>query len=212
MSPAIAIGTCMWLEQQWRWRLSDAHASQLFIRRYLDDVLLVADTSSESSHIYDHIRSFTDECYPNPPLSLEACDGETYLESKICNTGANIHLTYWNKNMPSIQRDGNPVYWNTQPYHSSQPQRQRRTILSGTWHRIAAGTTRGHQKCLPIIFKAHEYIHLHGYPTQMVIESLAAMNERTTDVVWQRAANLVGSIRMPIWQAILDDNIFTTTV
>ena len=214
MSPAIAIGTCMYLEQRWWNSLPTQIRERLFIRRYLDDVLLVCDegASQGQSHpdMRKYIENFGSKCYPNPPLSLESASDTTYLESTVINTGNDVHLRYLNKNVPSLAEKGKPVFWNVQPYHSCVPRRVLSATLSGTWCRMYDATTHEDRLSLPALLKAQELVHLHGFPLAHVTASLHRQALRQPGIkAWELAARYAHT--KPIWLRretidLLDDN------
>ena len=80
ISPGMTIGTCAWMEREWRAGLSPASSIYFEGCRYMDDILLAISRARN----FDSARFLTDfmksECYWEP-MHLEDAGSGTFLET-----------------------------------------------------------------------------------------------------------------------------------
>ena len=93
------IGSCASMEREWLRSLDSSVTKHFRFKRYLDDILLLANKNSkiDTDSLIKDFESST--CYM-PPLKLEAADQGTFLETFIYNKGDKMEWRLKNKNEP----------------------------------------------------------------------------------------------------------------
>jgi len=93
ISPGMTIITCAWLEHKWLSRLSKEDRESLRVARYMDDTLMLVNSTPDGAHTRI-MKDFETKCYA--PLKLLEASQDTFLETRF--ELKNNRLKYWLKN------------------------------------------------------------------------------------------------------------------
>ena len=137
LSPAICIATCAMFEMSWFDKLTIENKEHLHIKRYLDDIYMVADKNKIPT-IAEITRSISEDCYPKC-LELESTPDDEYLECKVFTDHSSIYIQHWNKNHDHIKSHGTQKHYKHQHYDSYTTAHTKRGALIGTWTRMGIG-------------------------------------------------------------------------
>ena len=80
LSPPIAIMVATMFEFQWLQKQPHHTNQHMQIRRYIDDIIAL-HTNDRHAHVA--VKSFANNCYPNPPWTLETSKNNCFLETVI---------------------------------------------------------------------------------------------------------------------------------
>lgn len=182
LSPAMAVITCAWMENEWLQTLTDGDKAMFAGRRFMDDILLVYSQANGWDHerfARDFIRS---ECYW-PPLTLEDAKEATFLETTFELT-RDGRLAYWLKN---DNTDGRKI-WRYQHYRSHAPFAQKKALVIASLrkvHKMASDKRRLYESA---IAKLREFIAL-SYPLSLLKAVCNLLGFTTGERTWVTIRN-----------------------
>ena len=178
-SPAMCIGTCAWMEQEWMSTLSENTKEYFKCGRYMDDVLLM----SVQHKNFDQDRLIDDmsksDCYL-PPLKLEAARQDTFLETTFEITRKNT-IRHWLKNDNDIAKP--PKIWRYAHFQSYMAFAQKKRIMVACMRKVHKMASDAHALHASAVKKLSEFWHL-DYPDKLLWNVCTYMGVQTRIKTW----------------------------
>ena len=187
LSPALAVGTLAWMEQEWLQSLAPEVKSRFRMGRYMDDVLTVVardGTWSANEWQRDFERS---ECYW-PPLKLEPAEATCFLETRI-EMGDDGMFRHRLKNT-NEGREEEPKIWRYHRWDSFSPEAMKLGVIVGCLHKVGLMASDAAGFWLSLNCKLREFYVL-GYPSGTLRKALERMYARTGYRRWLKARVLL---------------------
>ena len=183
-SPGFCIGTCAWMEEEWKKNLDSRTQENFCSTRYMDDVLTIYAKNDTWDH-ERYLKEFTTECY-FPPLRLEITSDSTFLESRLEMGSHNIRYKLKNENYAGQE----PKTWRYAHFSCYSNFEQKNTVLRSCLKKVqrAASDTKaliesGKQKI-------NEFLRLY-YPKKMIWRACTTMGVTTRDPAWFRIRDIL---------------------
>ena len=183
-SPGFCIGTCAWMEEEWKKNLDSRTQENFCSTRYMDDVLTIYAKNDTWDH-ERYLKEFTTECY-FPPLRLEITSDSTFLESRLEMGSHNIRYKLKNENYAGQE----PKTWRYAHFSCYSNFEQKNTVLRSCLKKVqrAASDTKaliesGKQKI-------NEFLQLY-YPKKMIWRACTTMGVTTRDPAWFRIRDIL---------------------
>ena len=177
ISPAMTIGACAWMEQEWMQTIADRDKGYFKARRYMDDILVVyADTPEWDSEKFleDFQRS---ECYQEP-LKLEAGKDGTFLETRFQIRDNSFVFKLKNDN------EGDEIkVWRYQHFYSNSPFAQKRATLTACLRKVHAMASDSEVLYESALAKVAEFRRL-CYPQSVLMKACAYLGATTGERRW----------------------------
>lgn len=162
LSPAMTIGACAWMEEEWMQQLDGNPKGKFVAKRYMDDILV----AYAENQTWDHERFCEDfeesTCYV-PPLKLELGRQNTFLETSFMVDDKN-GIRYKVKN---DHEDGVTRVWRYQHFCSHTPYIQKRVVLTSCLLKVHKMAGDNEMRYYSAIAKINEFKKL-GYPRHML--------------------------------------------
>ena len=179
LSPGMTIGTCAWMEQQWKMELPEHQKKNFEAIRYMDDILLSISKNKEWD--YDHfLKDFQkSNCYWKP-LKLEEGKPNVFLETSFTYNHVE-GLSYRIKN--DNEKETN--IWRYHHYNSSFDYRNKRRILLATLRKVHNMASDEVQLKISALCKLQEFIEL-GYPKGILKFMCAILARDTGRYTWRK--------------------------
>ena len=188
LSPALAVGTLAWMEQEWMASLTADTKARFRMGRYMDDVLTVVARNESEWRADDLLRDFErSECYWSP-LRLEAADAQHFLETslELTREGQFRHRL---KNV-NEGREERPKVWRYHRWDSFTSERMKLGVLMGCLYKVGQMASDPTSFWFSLECKLREFGAL-GYPTTALRRATERMFARYGDVRWLRAKQLL---------------------
>ena len=175
-SPGMTIGTCVWMERQWRATLPDD--APLRVRRYMDDVLVLYAEDG----VWDHkgaLRSLEHECY-RPPLRLEPGAEDVFLETQFRIVDGH-RIRHWIKN---DNRPGEPPkVWRYAHWACYSDIEQKKATLMACLRKVHTMASDTQALARSAWAKIAEFLRL-GYPLKVLWNACTTLGVSTRDPAW----------------------------
>jgi hypothetical protein len=184
-SPGFCIGTCAWMEEEWKNTLDIRTQENFSSKRYMDDVLTIY-AKKDNWDYEKYLCDFNTECY-FPPLRLETTHDSTFLESKL-EIGKSNNIRFQLKNENHAGQEAKT--WRYAHFSCYTSFEQKNTILKACLQKVhkAASDT-------PALIKSgkqkiREFLRLY-YPKKMVWKACTTMAVNTRDTAWFRVRDIL---------------------
>ena len=188
LSPALAVGTLAWMEQEWMASLSANTKARFRMGRYMDDVLTVVARNDHEWHADGLLRDFErSECYWSP-LTLEAAESQHFLETSIDLNGDG-RFRHRLKNV-NEGREERPKVWRYHRWDSFANERTKLGVLMGCLLKVTRMASDNTSFWLSLECKMREFIAL-GYPHAVMRRAAERMYARYGDERWLKAKQLL---------------------
>ena len=175
-SPGMTIGTCVWMEQQWRATLPED--APLRVRRYMDDVLVLYAKDG----VWDHqgaLCSLKRDCYLSP-LRLEPGAEDVFLETQFRIVDGR-RVRHWIKN---DNRPGEPLkVWRYAHWACYSDIAQKKATLMACLGKVHAMASDTHALAYSAWAKIAEFLRL-GYPLKVLWNACTTLGVRTREPAW----------------------------
>ena len=187
LSPARAVITCAWMEDEWLQTLDDRDKACFTARRFMDDILMIY--AKPAWWDYEHfVRDFVrSECYW-PPLKLEDAKDATFLETTF-DLREDGSIKYWLKNDNERQRK----IWRYQHWRSHAPFAQKRALVIATLRKVHKMASDDDERYTSAIHKLREFLAL-SYPPQLLRNACNLLAFSNGARIWLRVRNNIESI------------------
>jgi hypothetical protein len=119
ISPAMTIGACAWMENEWMESINPLDKLMFKAKRYMDDIIMVYAKADWWNH-EKFLEEFSNSEIYCKPLKLTDGDQDTFLETTLKKTTEGFE--YWLKN----QNEESTKIWRYQHYNSYSPMGQKR--------------------------------------------------------------------------------------
>ena len=189
LSPAMTIGACAWMEEEWMQQIDEDTKKKFVAKRYMDDIL-VAYVEDQT---WDHERFCADleksMCYVSP-LKLEPGRQDIFLKTALRVDENNI-IRYKIKN---DNEDGETRVWRYQHFCSHTPYIQKRMVLTNCLLKVHRMAGDDEMRYYSAMAKINEFKKL-GYPRHMVKAACAYIVATQGERTWLdiRAQRLPGA-------------------
>ena len=182
LSPAMTIGTCAWMEDEWMQTLSEKDKEFFKAKRYMDDILVVY----AKSEAWDHGRFMSDlkksVCY-QAPLKLEPGAAGTFLETRYEIVGNQFRYKLKNDN-----ESGETRVWRYQHFHSYSPFMQKRATLTACLQKVQHMASDPDTLYRSALAKVDEFRRL-DYPLSVLRKACSYLGASTGEGKWIAVRN-----------------------
>ena len=183
LSPGLTIGTCAWMEKEWKITLDNETKDRFKAGRYMDDIIMMTGGQGDwkkEEFLEDFMKS---DCYWKP-LKLEKGKDNIFLETKFkVATNGEIHYKIKNDNENEIK------IWRYHDYNSNISYSLKRSILLATLRKVHKMANTPHQLLLSGTCKLNEFALL-NYPVGIRKYMCAIMAKETSTLMWRTIRNL----------------------
>ena len=179
-SPGMTIGTCAWMEHEWRQSVHADSQARFIARRYMDDILCFY-ASSPSWDEDRFLQDLCNECY-HPPLKLEDGAEGTFLETSFEITGNRIR--HWLKNDNATGKP--PKIWRYAHFDSHADFTQKRAVLMACLRKVQTMASDADALLASATQKVAEFTRL-SYPRKLLWTACTTMGVTTRHPAWFRA-------------------------
>ena len=185
ISPAMTIGTCAWMEEDWMEGLATEDKQFFKARRYMDDILLFYAKTDR----WDHEKFITDfessTCY-HPPLKLVDGKAGTFLETTFEWKGD--RFSYKLKNDNEIGKE--PMIWRYKDFRSHAPFEQKRALITMMMKKVHKMASDRRALTESAVQKLAEFGRL-GYPRGLLRGVCNYMFATTRERGWMDARDQI---------------------
>ena len=183
LSPALAVGTLAWMEQEWMASLEPDAKTRFRMGRYMDDVLTVVAHSDEW-RADELVRDFESSTCYMPPLKLDRADSTYFLETRIELT-SDGHFRHRLKNV-NEGKETRPAVWRYHRWDSASQESMKEGVLIGCLQKVMTMASDTTSFQISLQAKMREFNAL-GYPYETLRRAIERMYARGYDSRWLHA-------------------------